>query len=85
MVDTVTIVIQAVMFGYDKYGLKGAVAAAVAVGASYVLIMRIIPRVTDVDEEEVEAMYDRINEDDELTDILGEEFNKRFGKYLESG
>lgn len=83
MVDSVTIVIQAVKFGYDRYGAKGAVAAAVAVGASYVVIKRVIPRYTDIDEERVDDVYERATKDDELSEILGEEFDNKFGEYLE--
>lgn len=82
MVDTTTIVIAAVKFGYKRYGAKGAVAAAIAVGASYVVIKRIVPRYTDIDEEQVDEVYEKVADDEEVTDILGEEFSTRFGDYL---
>jgi hypothetical protein len=85
MVDSATVVIQAVKFGYKRYGAKGAIAAAVAVGASYVVIQKVIPRYTDIDEERVDDVYERATKDDELGNILGEEFDKKFGEYLENG
>jgi hypothetical protein len=61
--DTSTVLVQAVRFGYKRYGPKGAVAAAVAAGASYVVIMRVIPRYTDVDEDRVAELYDQVSEE----------------------
>jgi len=61
--DTATVLVEAVQFGYKRYGPKGAVAAAVAAGASYVVIKRAVPRYTDVDEERVEELYDRVSEE----------------------
>jgi hypothetical protein len=61
--DTSTVLVQAVQFGYKRYGPKGAVAAAVAAGASYVAIKRVLPRYTDVDEERVEELYDQVSEE----------------------
>lgn len=84
MVDTTAVVIPAIKFAYKRYGAKGAVAAAIAVGATHAVITRVVPEFTDIDEEQVDNIYERIIEDDELADILGEEFNKRFGEYLDS-
>jgi len=61
--DTSTVLVQAVQFGYKRYGPKGAVAAAVAAGASYVVIKRVIPRYTSVDEDRVEELYDQISDE----------------------
>lgn len=83
MVDSITVVISAVKFGYNRYGARGAVASAVAVGASTVIIKKVVPRYTSVEEERVDEIYERITEDNELAEILGEEFNQRFGDYLE--
>lgn len=83
MVDSTTVIIQAVKFGYDRYGAKGAIAAAAAVGVSYVGIKKVVPRYTSVEEERIEEVYQRITEDDELGEILGEEFHQRFGEYLD--
>lgn len=84
MVDSVTIVVEAVKFGYKRYGPKGAVAAAVAVGASYALIVKVVPRYTSVDEEQVEEMYGKISDDSEVGEMLGEEFFDRFEEYFDS-
>lgn len=85
MVDQYAIVIEAVKFGYKRYGAKGAVAAAVTAGGGYVIATKVVPRVTDVDEEQVDEIYEKYSDDEELGDILGEEFEKRFGDYFGSG
>jgi hypothetical protein len=61
--ETSAVLVKAVQFGYKRYGPKGAVAAAVAAGASYVVIMRVIPRYTDVSEERVAELYDDVSEE----------------------
>jgi putative heme iron utilization protein len=85
MVDTINVVIQAVTFGYRRAGPKGAVAAAVAVGASHLVIKRVVPRYTSVDEERVDEIYETVSDEGEFLDILGEEFTKRFGDYFDGG
>jgi hypothetical protein len=78
MVDTATVLVQSVRFGYKRYGPKGAVAAAVAAGASYVAIKRVVPRYTDVDEQRVEELYDRVSEEG-VARTLGKEFEAYAG------
>ncbi len=79
MVGVSTIVVNAVKFGYDRYGPQGAVAAAVALGASYVVIRKVVPIFADISEERIEELHTRATEDDELADMLGEAFAERFG------
>lgn len=83
MVDGITVVIKAVKFGYKRHGPKGAVAAAIAVGASYVVIARIVPKFTNVNEDRIDEIYEKVSDDNELANILGEEFTKRFGDYFD--
>ncbi|NIB99891.1 hypothetical protein [Halobacterium sp. R2-5] len=78
MVGVSTIVVNAVKFGYDRYGPRGAVAAAVALGASYVVIRKVVPIFADISEERIEELHTRATED-ELADMLGEAFAERFG------
>jgi len=61
--DGSTALVQAVQFGYKRYGPKGAVAAGLAVGASYVALRRVVPRYTDMDEKRVEELYDQVTEE----------------------
>ena len=81
MVDNASIIIQAVKFGYARYGARGAVAAAIAVGASYFVIKRVVPRYTGIDEKQVEKVYYQTTDDNKLTEILGEEFDQKFGDH----
>jgi len=78
MVDTVGVLVQAVRFGYKRYGPKGAVAAAVAAGASYVVIKRVVPRYTNVGEERVEELYEQVTEEGAAR-TLGREFEAHVG------
>lgn len=63
----------------------GAVAAAVAVGSSYLLIKRVAPRYTDIDEKKVSEIYEQVSDDGEVVAILGDEFLSRFGAGLDDG
>jgi hypothetical protein len=83
MVDVMSVVIPAVKFGYNRYGPKGAVAAAIAVGGSHLVIKSVIPKYTDIEQERVDEIYSRLTDDGELGDILGKEFVKRFGNYFD--
>lgn len=84
MADPTLIVIEAVKFGYREAGPKGAVAAAVAVGASYAIVVRILSRYTDLDEKQIDEIYEKISNDDEIVDILGEEFFEQFKDYFDT-
>jgi hypothetical protein len=83
MVDQYTILIQAVKFGYKRYGAKGAVAAAVTAGGGYVVATKVVPKVTDVDKEQVDEIYEKYSDDEELGEILGQEFEKRFSNFFD--
>lgn len=85
MESTAAIVIPAIKFGHKRYGAKGAVAAAVAVGASHVIVTRVVPRYTDVDEARIDEIFAKVSDDEELASILGEEFVERFGGYFDEG
>ena len=61
--DTAAVLVQAAQFGYRRYGPKGAVAAGVAVGASYVAITRVVPVVTGLNEQQVEELYEQVSDE----------------------
>jgi len=84
MVDVSTVVVSAVKFGYDRYGPKGAVGAAVAMGASYVVVKKVVPIFADISEERIEELHTRATEEDELVDMLGDAFTEKFGGRADS-
>jgi hypothetical protein len=76
MVDTPAIAIKAAEIGYKRYGIKGAVVGGVIAGGSVVVVEKVVSRYADVDEGYVEEIAERVENEDELNDIIEKEFSK---------
>ncbi|QLG26500.1 hypothetical protein HUG10_02620 [Halorarum halophilum] len=74
MVELSILVFKGAKLGYDRYGLKGAVAGGIVAGGSILLVREAVSRFTEVDDDRIDEMAERIQDDEELADIVGEEF-----------
>lgn len=74
MVELSVLVFKGAKLGYDRYGLKGAVAGGIVAGGSILLVREAVSRFTEVDDARIDEMAERIQNDEELADIVGEEF-----------
>lgn len=83
MVDIPTIVTSAVELGYRQYGIKGAVVAGVVVGGGTLGIKKAVSRFTDTGEERIDELIQRVEDDEELDEIIEEEFSKGVGKTVD--
>lgn len=75
MVELSILVFKGAKLGYDKYGLRGAVAGAIVAGGSILLVREAVSRFTEVDDARIDEIAERIQDDEQLEDIVGEEFS----------
>jgi hypothetical protein len=82
MVDATSVIIMAVKIGFKKGGLKGALLAGLASGASVLTILAIIRNYTDIEEEALDQKLEKISDDDEFLRMLSDEFGRRISDIL---
>lgn len=75
MVDISIIAFRGAKLGYDKYGLKGAVAGGIAAGGSVLLVREAASRFTGIDDGRLDEVAERIRDAEELENIVVEEFS----------
>ncbi|WP_224333525.1 hypothetical protein [Haloprofundus halobius] len=82
MVDASVVVVQAIKVGYKTGGIRGAVVAGILAGGSVLAVVQVLRRYTDVEEEKLATKLDNLADDDELADILGNEFGDKLDELL---
>lgn len=75
MVEISIIAVKGAKLGYDKYGLKGAVAGGVVAGGSVLLVREAVSRFTEIDDGRIDEVAERIRDDEELENVVVEEFS----------
>jgi hypothetical protein len=83
MVDVPSLAIKVAELGYKRYGIKGAVVGAVAAGGSVFVVRKVVTRVADADEAYIDDLAERARGDEQLNDLVEEQFSKGVGTSVE--